>query len=134
MTVVDGELAAAIGENRKMVIFALDQVPEMTRGRGVRLQRYKEKGLSDVKTFKAADGLTWTDAAGRSFTLPMKELEGLARQARRCRPNLHPTAFLTKQQIRRPGRAGERQIVARTATKPTRTDQLATNSSEQSAS
>ena len=56
LTTVDGELVAAIGENRKMVIFPLDQVPEMTRGRGVRLQRYKEKGLSDVKTFKARRG------------------------------------------------------------------------------
>ncbi|HKS86582.1 MAG TPA: DNA topoisomerase IV subunit A [Pseudolabrys sp.] len=72
---VDGELAAAIGLNRKMVIFALNQVPEMGRGRGVRLQRYKEKGLSDVTTFKADDGLSWTDAAGRSFSLPMKELK-----------------------------------------------------------
>ncbi|HEX3339929.1 MAG TPA: DNA topoisomerase IV subunit A [Pseudolabrys sp.] len=75
MTTVDGELAAAIGENRKMVIFALNQVPEMGRGRGVRLQRYKEKGLSDVTTFKADDGLSWNDAAGRSFALPMKELK-----------------------------------------------------------
>jgi topoisomerase-4 subunit A len=75
MTTIDGELAATIGENRKMVIFALNQVPEMGRGRGVRLQRYKEKGLSDVTTFKADDGLSWNDAAGRSFTLPMKELK-----------------------------------------------------------
>ena len=75
LTTVDGELAAAIGANRKMVIFALNQVPEMGRGRGVRLQRYKEKGLSDVTTFKADEGLTWNDAAGRSFTLPMKELK-----------------------------------------------------------
>jgi topoisomerase-4 subunit A len=75
LTTVDGELVASIGANRKMVIFALDQVPEMTRGRGVRLQRYKEKGLSDVTTFKADEGLTWTDGAGRSFTLPMKELK-----------------------------------------------------------
>jgi len=75
MTTIDGELAAAIGENRKMVIFPLTQVPEMGRGRGVRLQRYKEKGLSDVTTFKADDGLAWNDAAGRSFTLPMKELK-----------------------------------------------------------
>jgi len=75
MTTVDGELAAAIGENRKMVIFVLNQVPEMGRGRGVRLQRYKEKGLSDVTTFKAEDGLSWNDAAGRSFALPMKELK-----------------------------------------------------------
>jgi len=75
MTTVDGELAAAIGANRKMVIFALDQVPEMGRGRGVRLQRYKEKGLSDVTTFKANGGMSWIDGAGRSFTLDMKELK-----------------------------------------------------------
>ena len=75
MVTVEGELAAAIGANRKMVIFALNQVPEMGRGRGVRLQRYKEKGLSDVTTFNGDDGLTWTDGAGRSFTLPMKELK-----------------------------------------------------------
>ncbi|MFZ0982873.1 MAG: DNA topoisomerase IV subunit A [Pseudolabrys sp.] len=75
MTTVDGELVATIGGNRKMVIFPLNQVPEMGRGRGVRLQRYKEKGLSDVTTFTAEVGLTWNDAAGRSFTLPMKELK-----------------------------------------------------------
>ena len=69
------ELVAAIGQNRKMVIFAIDQVPEMSRGRGVRLQRYKEKGLSDVTTFKADGGLTWVDGAGRTQTLSMKELK-----------------------------------------------------------
>jgi topoisomerase-4 subunit A len=74
MCVVEGETVAAIGENRKLVLFGLDQVPEMTRGRGVRLQRYKDGGLSDIKTFKAADGLSWTDSAGRLFTLTMKEL------------------------------------------------------------
>jgi topoisomerase-4 subunit A len=71
---VEGELAASVGENRKMVIFPLDQVPEMGRGRGVRLQRYKDGGLSDVKTFKADDGLTWIDPAGRVFTVAMREL------------------------------------------------------------
>jgi topoisomerase-4 subunit A len=75
LTTVDGELAAAIGGNRKMVIFALNQVPEMGRGRGVRLQRYKEKGLSDVTTFTADAGMSWTDTAGRSFNMPMKELK-----------------------------------------------------------
>src|ERR1700757_1055736 len=63
LAVVEGELVASIGENRKLVIFPLDQVPEMARGRGVRLQRFKDGGLSDLKTFKAADGLTWVDAA-----------------------------------------------------------------------
>jgi topoisomerase-4 subunit A len=74
MCVVEGEIVAVIGENRKLVMFGLDQVPEMTRGRGVRLQRYKDGGLSDIKTFRAADGLSWTDSAGRQFTLTMREL------------------------------------------------------------
>jgi topoisomerase IV subunit A len=73
LSFVDGELVAVIGENRKMVIFPLEQVPEMTRGRGVRLQRYKDGGLSDVKTFRAEAGLTWIDAAERTFTLTVKE-------------------------------------------------------------
>jgi len=75
MTPVAGELAAAVGANRKMVIFPLSQVPEMGRGRGVRLQKYREKGLSDVTSFKADDGMSWIDGAGRSFTLSMKELK-----------------------------------------------------------
>jgi topoisomerase-4 subunit A len=74
LTIVGGELVASVGENRKMLIFPIADVPEMNRGRGVRLQRYKEKGLSDVTTFKADEGLTWTDSAGRAFTLAMKEL------------------------------------------------------------
>ena len=57
-----------------MLIFPLADVPEMTRGRGVRLQRYKEKGLSDITTFTAEDGLSWYDTAGRNFATPLKEL------------------------------------------------------------
>ncbi|MGB6819315.1 MAG: DNA topoisomerase IV subunit A, partial [Pseudolabrys sp.] len=94
MTTVDGELAATIGGNRKMVIFPLNQVPEMGRGRGVRLQRYKEKGLSDVTTFTAEVGLTWNDAAGRSFNMPMKELKdwrGNRADAGRIAPKGFPT-------------------------------------------
>ena len=74
LAVVEGELVASIGGNRKMVIFPLDQVPEMARGRGVRLQRYKDGGLSDLKTFMAQQGLSWTDTAGRAFTLTLNEL------------------------------------------------------------
>ena len=73
IAVVEGELVASIGENRKVVIFPLEQVPEMARGRGVRLQRYRDGGLSDVKTFRAEQGLSWTDAAGREFSLTLKE-------------------------------------------------------------
>ncbi|MGB7035488.1 MAG: DNA gyrase C-terminal beta-propeller domain-containing protein, partial [Xanthobacteraceae bacterium] len=70
----EGELVAAIGENRKMLVFPIDQVPEMTRGRGVRLQRHKDGGLSDLKTFEVEKGLSWTDSAGRGFNLTLKEL------------------------------------------------------------
>src|SRR5262249_42171339 len=71
---IEGELVASVGENRKMVIFPLDQVPEMGRGRGVRLQRYTDGGLAGVKTFKAAAGLTWPAPAGRVFPWAMREL------------------------------------------------------------
>jgi topoisomerase-4 subunit A len=71
---VAGDTVAVIGENRKMLLFPIDQVPEMTRGRGVRLQKYRDGGLSDVATFDAKDGLSWKDSAGREFTATMKEL------------------------------------------------------------
>jgi topoisomerase-4 subunit A len=74
VTPIEGEFVAAIGENRKMVIFAIDQVPEMTRGRGVRLQRHKDGGLSDIKTFEVEKGLSWIDSANRVFNLSLKEL------------------------------------------------------------
>ena len=74
-TVPDGgDTVAAIGENRKLLIFPLDQVPEMARGRGVRLQRYKDGGLSDVTVFNAREGMKWRDSAGREFSATMKEL------------------------------------------------------------
>ncbi|MGT2440392.1 DNA topoisomerase IV subunit A [Bradyrhizobium betae] len=74
VTEVIGDTVAVIGENRKMLIFPLDQVPEMARGRGVRLQKYKDGGLSDIAVFDAKAGLTWKDSAGREFSATMKEL------------------------------------------------------------
>lgn len=71
---VEGDMLAVIGENRKMVVFPLDQLPEMGRGKGVRLQKYKDGGLSDLKTFPSATGLTWTDSSGRTYTKTMGEL------------------------------------------------------------
>ncbi|PPQ29127.1 DNA topoisomerase IV subunit A [Rhodopila globiformis] len=55
----EGDHVAVIGENRKLLVFPLDQVPEMARGSGVILQRYKDGGLADAKVFKLADGLSW---------------------------------------------------------------------------
>jgi len=74
LTVVEGDSVAVIGDNRKMLMFGLDQVPEMARGRGVRLQKYKDGGLSDVVTFTLKEGLSWKDSAGRMFSVTAKEL------------------------------------------------------------
>jgi topoisomerase-4 subunit A len=71
---LSGDTVAVIGENRKMLLFPIEQVPEMARGRGVRLQKYRDGGLSDVATFDSRDGFTWKDSAGREFTATMKEL------------------------------------------------------------
>jgi topoisomerase-4 subunit A len=70
----DGDHVAVIGENRKLLVFPLDQVPEMARGKGVRLQKYKDGGIADAKVFAMADGLTWKDSAGRTFTVAKSEL------------------------------------------------------------
>jgi len=71
---VAGDMVAVIGTNHKMVIFPIDQVPEMARGRGVRLQKYTGGSLSDVTTFDSKEGLAWKDSAGRDQSLTMKEL------------------------------------------------------------
>jgi topoisomerase-4 subunit A len=97
VTTVEGDLVAAIGENRKMVIFPVEQVPEMTRGRGVRLQRYKDGGLSDIKTFEVEKGLSWVDSAGRLFNLSLKDLadwRGNRADAGRLAPKGFPKANL----------------------------------------
>jgi len=71
---VAGDCIATIGENRKLLVFKLDEVNEMTRGKGVILQRFKDGGLSDVRVFKKSAGLTWLDSAGREFSLAWGEL------------------------------------------------------------
>jgi topoisomerase IV subunit A len=71
---VAGDTVAVIGTNHKMVLFPLDQVPEMARGRGVRLQKYTSATLSDVAVFDSKVGLTWKDSAGREQSLTFKEL------------------------------------------------------------
>lgn len=74
ITTVAGDHVAVIGTNHKMVIFPIDQVPEMARGRGVRLQKYTSASLSDVSTFDSKAALGWKDSAGRDQSLSWKEL------------------------------------------------------------
>ncbi|MGB0703715.1 MAG: DNA topoisomerase IV subunit A [Paracoccaceae bacterium] len=65
---IAGDHVAVVGENRKVLVFSIEELPEMNRGKGVRLQKYKDGGLSDVTTFDMAAGLSWLDPAGRTRT------------------------------------------------------------------
>jgi len=65
---VTGDSVAVVGENRKVLVFAMDELPEMGRGKGVRVQKYKDGGLSDATTFTLTEGLSWRDPAGRTRT------------------------------------------------------------------
>ena len=90
---VDGDYVATIGDNRKMLVFKLEEVNEMTRGKGVFLQRFKDGGMSDARVFKRSEGLTWLDPAGRTFTLPwseFKEWVGERAQSGRIAPKGFP--------------------------------------------
>ena len=71
---VAGDHLAIVGDNRKLLVFPLSEVPEMTRGKGVRLQKYKDGGVLDAKTFAIETGLTWQDSADRVFTRGRAEL------------------------------------------------------------
>ena len=78
----DADHLAVVGENRKLLVFRFagegakeaDRLPEMPRGKGVRLQRYKDGGISDARPFGSAAGLSWTDSADRTFVKPLAEL------------------------------------------------------------
>ncbi len=88
---VDGDYVACVGENRKVLVFPLEELPEMTRGKGVRLQKYKDGGLSDARTFTRAAGLTWLDPAGRTRTqTELTEWAGKRASAGRMAPRGFP--------------------------------------------
>jgi topoisomerase-4 subunit A len=63
---LEGDHLAVLGDNGKALIFPLAELPEMPRGKGVKLQSYREGGLRDGLVFAEADGAAWTDAAGRT--------------------------------------------------------------------
>lgn len=89
--VVQGDHVAVIGDNRKLLIFPLSEVNEMTRGKGVRLQRYKDGGLGDVKTFTLKQGLVAYDRSDRARTFDgLKDWLGQRAQAGRLPPKGFP--------------------------------------------
>lgn len=75
---IAGDAVAVAGENRKLLVFPLADLPEMGRGKGVRLQKYKDGGLSDARVFVRAEGLQWRDPAGRTRTVTGEELDTYA--------------------------------------------------------
>jgi topoisomerase-4 subunit A len=83
---VEGDTVAVIGENRKLLLFPLKEVPEMARGRGVILQRYKDGGLSDLKTFIYKEGLTWQQGDRTRTETDLKDWRGERAQAGRLPP------------------------------------------------
>ena len=88
---VTGDHVAVVGENRKLLIFPLTELPEMARGKGVRLQKYKDGGLSDALCFAIEDGLTWKDPAGRTRTeRELAEYQGKRASAGRMAPRGFP--------------------------------------------
>jgi topoisomerase-4 subunit A len=86
----DGDHVAIIGDNRKLLVFPLDQVPEMVRGGGVILQRYKDGGMADAKVFRLADGLTWRLGEKTRTETNLRDWIGERAQAGRLPPNGFP--------------------------------------------
>ncbi|MBK8771850.1 MAG: DNA topoisomerase IV subunit A [Rhizobiales bacterium] len=87
----DADHVATVGENRKLLIFKLAEVPDMARGKGVRLQKFKDGGLSDVQCFKLKSGLIWIDSSGREFvSTDLGEWIGERAQAGRLPPKGFP--------------------------------------------
>jgi topoisomerase IV subunit A len=91
-TLVEGDTVAVVGDNRKLLLFKLEEVPEMGRGRGVILQKYKDGGLADIKVFKLADGLQWRSGNGVRVETDLKDWIGQRSQAGRLPPQGFPKA------------------------------------------
>ena len=87
---VKGDHVAVIGQNRKMLVFPLEQLPEMPKGTGVQLQKYKDGGLADVKTFSLAAGLTWRIGDKLRVEQKLAEWLGARASAGRLPPNGFP--------------------------------------------
>jgi topoisomerase-4 subunit A len=86
----EGDHVAVVGENRKLLVFPLDQVAEMARGLGVTLQRYKEGGLADAKVFRLADGLSWKSGERVRTEMNLRDWLGERGQAGKMPPNGFP--------------------------------------------
>ena len=85
-----GDMLAVVGENRKLLVFPISEVPEMNRGRGVTLQKYKDGGLSDARVYVKREGLTWRLGEKTRTETDLKLWVGQRAQAGRLPPNGFP--------------------------------------------
>ncbi|UWQ21253.1 DNA topoisomerase IV subunit A [Jannaschia sp. W003] len=86
-----GDHVACVGENRKMLLFPLAELPEMPRGKGVRMQRFRDGGLSDLAVIALEEGLKWLDPAGRTrHQTDLSDWVGTRGQAGRMAPRGFP--------------------------------------------
>jgi topoisomerase-4 subunit A len=88
----DDDYVAAIGDNRKMLVFPITEIAEMSRGQGVQLQRYRDGGLSDAITFRFADGLSWKMGGDQGRVRTESDLAAW-RAARGAAGRMPPTGF-----------------------------------------
>ncbi len=86
----DADSVAVMGQNRKLLVFALNEIPEMGRGKGVILQKYKDGGISDLKSFKMEQGLSYRYGAGETIVDDLLPWVGKRAQAGRLPPNGFP--------------------------------------------
>jgi topoisomerase-4 subunit A len=86
----EGDHVAVVGDNRKLLVFSLDQLPELARGAGVALQKYKEGGLADARVFCIADGLTWKSGDRTRTETALRDWVGERAQTGRLPPNGFP--------------------------------------------
>jgi topoisomerase-4 subunit A len=86
----EGDHVATIGSNRKLLVFPLDQLPVMSRGKGVLLQRYRDGKLSDAVVFRLAEGLSWPTAKGTRALAEPQYWIGKRGQAGRTVPHGFP--------------------------------------------
>ena len=86
------DYVAAVGDNRKLVVFPLEELPEMTRGQGVTIQKYKDGGLSDAVSFVFAEGLSWAMGGDSGRTRTESDLT-MWRVARGAAGRMPPTGF-----------------------------------------
>jgi topoisomerase-4 subunit A len=88
--VADGDHVAVIGTNRKLLVFPLAEVPELARGAGVMLQKYREGELADARVFRLADGLSWKLGEKTRTEMALKDWLGERGQVGRLPPNGFP--------------------------------------------